>query len=173
MNEGDEIVLSASWSITPISCHGTFLRERQGVATEVWVACGCQRCISTPQKVIDAIGTPKTRLDRRSPTCLECPGHQASTSNQSAQRLPGQRAVATFLLTARQGGCAYAGRMLQDHRLRFLCNHRAQALRSVRVWCDLCASGRTEWPKCSPFIGGGDMIREVHTGPRRPIRTRP
>jgi cysteine desulfurase/selenocysteine lyase len=47
-------------------------------------------------------------------------------------------------------------------RLRFLRDHRPQALRPLGVGRDLCparADGRD-----APFIGGGDMIREVTQG---------
>jgi cysteine desulfurase/selenocysteine lyase len=66
--------------------------------------------------------------------------------------------------TARRARCILPVDV-QRSRLRFLCRHRPQAL-----WPDSgigALYGKREWlENLPPFLGGGEMIREVTRGPR-------
>ena len=147
---GDEIVLSVmEHHANIVPWH--FLRERQGAVLK-WVDIEPDGSLD-PMKVLEAVG-PRTRL-----IAVTHMSNVLGTVGRRPHHLHRGAGDGGAGAGRRQpGGGASAGRRRRS-RLRFLRRHRPQALRPTGSGA-LYAT-RERLAEMRPFLGGGDMIREV------------
>ena len=151
MQAGDEIVLSVmEHHANIVPWH--FLRERQGVALK-WVDCDSTGYLD-PQKVIDAIG-PKTRLvaiTHLSNVLGTVVDVKAICDAAREKGVPvlvdGSQAAVHMPVNVAEIGCDFYA--ITGHKL-----YGPSA--SGAIWIR-----RERMDEMRPFLGGGDMIREVH-----------
>ncbi len=151
MQAGDEIVLSVmEHHANIVPWH--FLRERQGVKL-VWVDIEPDGSLD-PQKVLDAI-TPRTKLvavTHLSNVLGTRVDVKAITAGAHAKGVPvlvdGSQAAVHLPVDVRDIGCDFYA--ITGHKL-----YGPSGSGAIYVKADRMAEMR-------PFMGGGDMIREVH-----------
>ncbi len=151
LQAGDEIVLSVmEHHANIVPWH--FLRERQGVVLK-WVDIDETGAID-PQKVIDAIG-PKTKLvaiSHLSNVLGTRVNVKAITEGAHAKGVPvlvdGSQAAVHMPVDVQDIGCDFYA--ITGHKLYGPSGSGAIYIRRERM------------DEMIPFIGGGDMIREVH-----------
>jgi len=150
MQAGDEIVLSImEHHANIVPWH--FLRERQGVVLK-WVDCDANGDLD-PQAVIDAIG-PRTKLvaiTHLSNVLGTVVDVKSITAAAHAQGVPvlvdGSQAAVHMAVDVRDIGCDFYA--ITGHKL-----YGPSGSGAIYVHRDRMAEMR-------PFMGGGDMIREV------------
>jgi cysteine desulfurase/selenocysteine lyase len=150
MQAGDEIILSImEHHANIVPWH--FLRERQGVALK-WVDVDTRGCLD-PQKVIDAI-TPKTKLiaiTHLSNVLGTKVDVKAICDAAHAQGVPvlvdGSQAAVHMPVNLDEMGCDFYA--ITGHKLYGPSGSGAIFVRKERL------------AEMRPFMGGGDMIREV------------
>ena len=151
LQPGDEILLSImEHHANIVPWH--FLRERQGVVLK-WVDTDAEGCLD-PQAVIDAI-TPRTKLvaithmSNVLGTVVDvqsiCTG---AREKGVAVLVDGSQAAVHMPVNIDAIGCDFYA--VTGHKLYGPSGSGALFIRSDRM------------PEMQPFIGGGDMIREVH-----------
>ena len=151
MQPGDEIVLSVmEHHANIVPWH--FLRERQGVVLK-WVDIDETGALD-PDKVIDAIG-PKTRLvavTQLSNVLGTCVDVKAITAGAHAKGVPvlvdGSQGAVHMPVDVQDIGCDFYA--ITGHKLYGPSGSGAIYIRRERL------------DEMRPFLGGGDMIREVH-----------
>ncbi len=151
MEAGDEIVLSVmEHHANIVPWH--FLRERQGVALR-WVEVDSNGDLD-PQEVVDAIG-PRTKLvavTHLSNVLGTRVDVKAITEGAHAKGVPvlvdGSQAAVHSPVDVRDIGCDFYA--ITGHKLYGPSGSGAIYIRQQRM------------AEMRPFIGGGDMIREVH-----------
>lgn len=151
MEAGDEIVLSVmEHHANIVPWH--FLRERQGVKIK-WVDVDSTGYLD-PQKVVDAIG-PKTKLvavTHLSNVLGTVVDVKAICDGARAKGVPvlvdGSQAAVHMPLNVEELGCDFYA--ITGHKL-----YGPSA--SGAIWIR-----RARMAEMRPFLGGGDMIREVH-----------
>ncbi len=151
LEAGDEIVLSVmEHHANIVPWH--FLRERQGVVLK-WVDIDETGALD-PQKVLDAIG-PKTKLvavTHLSNVLGTRVDVKAITEGAHAQGVPvlvdGSQAAVHMPVDVQELGCDFYA--ITGHKLYGPSGSGAIYIRRERM------------DEMRPFIGGGDMIREVH-----------
>ncbi|MFZ7089636.1 cysteine desulfurase [Primorskyibacter sp. 2E233] len=151
MQAGDEIVLSVmEHHANIVPWH--FLRERQGVALK-WVDVDATGALDT-QKVIDAIG-PKTKLvaithlSNVLGTVVDVKAICAAAREKGVPVLvDGSQAAVHMPVNVADIGCDFYA--ITGHKL-----YGPSA--SGAIWIK-----RARMDEMRPFLGGGDMIREVH-----------
>ena len=120
-----------------------FLRERQGVVLK-WVEVDAKGDLD-PQAVLDAIG-PRTRL-----VAVTHMSNVLGTVVDVAAICEGARAKGVPVLVDGIQAAVHMPRRCPGDRLRFLCHHRAQALRAKR-FRRRSSSSRTVRPRCAPSL---------------------
>ena len=148
---GDEILLSImEHHANIVPWH--FLRERQGVVLK-WVDTDAEGCLD-PQAVIDAI-TPRTKLvaithmSNVLGTVVDVQSIcTAAREKGVAVLVDGSQAAVHMPVNIDAIGCDFYA--VTGHKLYGPSGSGALFIRSDRM------------PEMQPFIGGGDMIREVH-----------
>ncbi len=151
MQAGDEIVLSVmEHHANIVPWH--FLRERQGVVLR-WVECGQDGSLD-PQAVIDAIG-PRTRLvaitqmSNVTGTVVDVAAICAAARAKGVPVLvDGSQAAVHMPVDVAAMGCDFYA--VTGHKLYGPSGSGAIFIRRERM------------AEMRPFLGGGDMIREVH-----------
>ncbi len=150
MQAGDEIVLSImEHHANIVPWH--FLRERQGVVLK-WVACDANGDLD-PQAVIDAIGSRTrlvaiTHLSNVLGTVVDVKSIVAGAHAQCVPVLvDGSQAAVHMAVDGRDIGCDFYA--ITGHKL-----YGPSGSGAIYVHRDRLAEMR-------PFMGGGDMIREV------------
>ncbi len=150
MQAGDEIVLSImEHHANIVPWH--FLRERQGVVLK-WVACDANGDLD-PQAVIDAIGSRTrlvaiTHLSNVLGTVVDVKSIVAGAHAQCVPVLvDGSQAAVHMAVDVRDIGCDFYA--ITGHKL-----YGPSGSGAIYVHRDRLAEMR-------PFMGGGDMIREV------------
>lgn len=150
MDAGDEIVLSVmEHHANIVPWH--FLRERQGVVLK-WVECGLDGSLD-PQAVIDAIG-PRTKLvaithmSNVLGTVVDVAAICAGARDKGVPVLvDGSQAAVHMPVDVQAIGCDFYA--ITGHKL-----YGPSASGAIYIRADRQAEMR-------PFMGGGDMIREV------------
>ena len=151
LQPGDEILLSImEHHANIVPWH--FLRERQGVVLK-WVDTDAEGCLD-PQAVIDAI-TPRTKLvaithmSNVLGTVVDVQSIcTAAREKGVAVLVDGSQAAVHMPVNIDAIGCDFYA--VTGHKLYGPSGSGALFIRSDRM------------PEMQPFIGGGDMIREVH-----------
>ena len=150
MQPGDEIVLSVlEHHANIVPWH--FLRERQGVVLK-WVEPEANGDLD-PQKVIDAIG-PRTRL-----VAVTQMSNVTGTRVDVAAICRGARAKGVPVLVDGSQGAVHAPVSVRDLGCDFyaITGHKLYGPSgSGAIWI-----ARERMAEMRPFLGGGDMIREV------------
>ena len=151
MQPGDEIVLSVmEHHANIVPWH--FLRERQGVVLK-WVDVDATGYLD-PQKVIDAIG-PKTRL-----VAVTQLSNVLGTVVDVKSICAGARAKGVPVLVDGSQGAVHMPVNVHDIGCDFyaITGHKLYGPSgSGAIWI-----ARDRLAEMRPFLGGGDMIREVH-----------
>lgn len=151
LQPGDEIVLSVmEHHANIVPWH--FLRERQGAALK-WVDVDARGDLD-PQKVIDAMG-PRTRLvaithlSNVLGTCVDVKAICAAARDRGIPVLvDGSQAAVHMPVNVADIGCDFYA--ITGHKLYGPSGSGAMFIRKERM------------AEMRPFLGGGDMIREVH-----------
>ncbi len=150
MQAGDEIVLSVlEHHANIVPWH--FLRERQGVVLK-WVEPDADGALD-PQKVIDAIG-PRTRL-----VAVTQMSNVTGTRVDVAAICKGARAKAVPVLVDGSQGAVHAPVSVPDLGCDFyvITGHKLYGPSgSGAIWIS-----KDRMAEMRPFLGGGDMIRDV------------
>jgi cysteine desulfurase / selenocysteine lyase len=150
MQPGDEIVLSVlEHHANIVPWH--FLRERQGVVLR-WVEPEADGALD-PQKVIDAIG-PKTRL-----VAVTQMSNVTGTRVDVAYICKGARAKGVPVLVDGSQGAVHGPVSVKDMGCDFyaITGHKLYGPSgSGAIWI-----AKERMAEMRPFLGGGDMIREV------------
>ena len=150
MQPGDEIVLSVlEHHANIVPWH--FLRERQGVVLK-WVEPEADGSLD-PQKVIDAIG-PRTRL-----VAVTQMSNVTGTRVDVAAICRGARAKGVPVLVDGSQGAVHAPVSVRDLGCDFyaITGHKLYGPSgSGAIWI-----AKERMAEMRPFLGGGDMIREV------------
>jgi len=148
LKHGDEIVLSVmEHHANIVPWH--FLRERQGVKL-IWVDCDSSGYLD-PQKVLDAV-TPRTKLIAIThvSNVLGCVVDVKSicSSTNVPVLVDGSQAAVHMPVDVQDIGCDFYA--VTGHKLYGPSGSGAIYIRQERM------------EEMRPFMGGGDMIREVH-----------
>lgn len=151
LQAGDEILLSVmEHHANIVPWH--FLRERQGVTLK-WVDVDARGDLD-PQKVIDAMG-PRTRLvaithlSNVLGTCVDVKAICAAAGDRGIPVLvDGSQAAVHMPVNVADIGCDFYA--ITGHKLYGPSGSGAMFIRKERM------------AEMRPFLGGGDMIREVH-----------